>query len=262
MKFVSWNVNGFRAVVAKGFREVFDNFAADFFCVQETKLQQGQIDLAFDGYRSFWDYAERKGYSGTAVFTRLEPCSVRLGIGIPRHDLEGRAVTLDMGPFYLVNVYTPNSQNELARLPYRLDWENDFADYVCRLDNEKPVVICGDLNVAHKEIDLANPKTNRRNAGFTDEERGAMSQLLSRGFVDSFRHLHPTAEKAYSWWSYRGGARARNVGWRIDYFLVSERLTPHITAAEIHPAVEGSDHCPVSLVLDFSGLDDPVWPAS
>lgn len=251
MKFISWNVNGLRAVAGKGFREIFENFSADFFCIQETKLQEGQIDMEFDGYRSFWDYAKRKGYSGTAVFTRLEPVGTSTGIGIEAHDMEGRVVTLDMGAFYLVNVYTPNSQTELARLAYRMEWEEAFADYVCRLDKEKPVVVCGDMNVAHREIDLANPKTNRRNAGFTDEERGAMSNLLGRGFVDSFRHLHPDATGAYSWWSYRGGARARNVGWRIDYFLVSERLASKILSAEIHPEVEGSDHCPVSLVLDI-----------
>lgn len=251
MKFVSWNVNGLRAVVGKGFADIFADFEADFFCLQETKLQQGQIDLSFEGYESFWDYAERKGYSGTATFSRHRPQAVRQGIGAEPHDHEGRVVTLDMGGFYLVNVYTPNSQNELARLPYRLEWEEAFADYVCGLDREKPVVICGDMNVAHEEIDLANPKTNRRNAGFTDEERQAMSALLARGFVDTFRLLHPDEEKAYSWWSYRGGARARNVGWRIDYFLVSERLAPAVVEAAIHPDVAGSDHCPVSLELSL-----------
>lgn len=249
MKFVSWNVNGLRAIASKGFREIFEEFAADVFCVQETKLQEGQTDLEFDGYESFWDYARKKGYSGTAVFSRIRPLNESRGIGMEVHDMEGRVVTLDLGELYLVNVYTPNSQRELARLSYRLDWEKDFADYVCKLDKEKPVVVCGDMNVAHQEIDLANPSTNRRNAGFTDEERNAMSALLSRGFVDSYRLLHPDTRGAYSWWSYRAGARARNVGWRIDYFLVSERLVPRIMAAEIHPEIQGSDHCPISLEL-------------
>lgn len=251
MKFVSWNVNGLRAIVGKGFADIFADFGADCFCVQETKLQHGQIDLQFEGYESYFDYAERKGYSGTATFTRLTPHEVRRGIGVDVHDHEGRVVTLDLGAAYLVNVYVPNSQNELARLPYRLEWERDFADYVCALDREKPVIICGDMNVAHEEIDLANPKTNRRNAGFTGEERGAMTQLLSRGFTDTFRHLHPDERGAYSWWSYRGGARARNVGWRIDYFLVSDRLAPMVREAAIHPHITGSDHCPVSVVLDI-----------
>ena len=252
MKFVSWNVNGLRAVVGKGFADIFADFDADFFCLQETKLQQGQIDVAFEGYESYWDYAEKKGYSGTATFARHIPKKVSQGIGVEPHDHEGRVVTLDMGDFYLVNVYTPNSQNELARLPYRLEWERDFADYVCRLDEDKPVVICGDMNVAHEEIDLANPKTNRRNAGFTDEEREAMTTLLSRGFVDTFRHLHPDKTGAYSWWSYRGGARARNVGWRIDYFLVSHRIADKVLAATIHPDVVGSDHCPVSVEIELN----------
>ncbi len=251
MKFISWNVNGLRAVVGKGFADIFNEFDADFFCVQETKLQEGQIDLSFDGYDSYWDYAERKGYSGTAVFTRIKPLKVSQGIGIEEHDREGRVVTLDCGNFYLVNVYTPNSQTELTRLDYRMEWEQAFADYVCRLDAEKPVIVCGDLNVAHKEIDLANPKTNRRNAGFTDEERNAFSTLLSRGFVDSFRALHPDREKAYTWWSYRFSARAKNVGWRIDYFLISERLLPHLRAAEIYPDTMGSDHCPVGIEIEL-----------
>lgn len=251
MKFVSWNVNGLRAAVTKGFEKIFKNFDADCFCLQETKLQEGQIDLAFEGYESFWDYAQRKGYSGTAIFSRIKPLAVRQGIGVDDHDTEGRVVTLDLGPAYLVNVYTPNSQDQLARLDYRMQWEEAFADYVCRLDAEKPVIICGDLNVAHKEIDLANPKTNRRNPGFTDEERGAMTSLLGRGFVDSYRHLHPDTTGAYSWWSYRGGARARNIGWRIDYFLVSERLVPLIKSADIHADITGSDHCPVSLEIDL-----------
>ncbi len=250
MKFISWNVNGLRAIVGKGFAEIFSDFDADFFCLQETKIQEGQINLDFEGYEAFYDYAERKGYSGTVTFTRHKPKAVTRGIGIDKHDTEGRVVTLDLSDFFLVNVYTPNSQNELARLDYRLEWEKDFADYVCGLDKQKPVVICGDLNVAHEEIDLANPKTNRRNAGFTDEERSAMTALLSRGFIDTFRALHPTKEKAYSWWSYRGGARARNVGWRIDYFIISERLAPKLVDAAIYPEITGSDHCPVSIELD------------
>ena len=250
MKFISWNVNGLRAIVGKGFAEIFKSFDADFFCLQETKLQEGQLNLEFDGYESYYDYALRKGYSGTVTFTRHKPEAFSKGIGIDEHDREGRVVTLDFGNFYLVNVYTPNSQSELARLDYRMEWEREFADYVCKLDKEKPVIICGDLNVAHEEIDLANPKTNRRNAGFTDEERSAMTSLLSRGFVDTFRYLHPTQEKAYSWWSYRGGARARNVGWRIDYFLISERIAPKLKDASIHADVTGSDHCPVSMEID------------
>ena len=251
MKFISWNVNGLRAIVGKGFAEIFKSFDADFFCLQETKLQEGQLNLEFDGYESYYDYALRKGYSGTVTFTRHKPEAFSKGIGIDEHDREGRVVTLDFGNFYLVNVYTPNSQSELARLDYRMEWEREFADYVCKLDKEKPVIICGDLNVAHEEIDLANPKTNRRNAGFTDEERSAMTSLLSRGFVDTFRYLHPTQEKAYSWWSYRGGARARNVDWRIDYFLISERIAPKLKDASIHADVTGSDHCPVSMEIDL-----------
>lgn len=249
IKFVSWNVNGLRAVCGKGFAEIFRQFNADFVCLQETKLQQGQIDLSFDGYTSYWDYAERKGYSGTVIFTRRKPVSVRYGIGVDVHDHEGRAVTLDMGDFYLVNVYTPNSQTELARLSYRMEWERDFATYVCGLAREKGVVICGDMNVAHQEIDLANPASNRRNAGFTDEERACMSALLGTGFVDTFRHLNPGRRDAYSWWSYRGGARAKNVGWRIDYFLISQSLLGRLGGAEILPEITGSDHCPVTLEL-------------
>lgn len=251
MKFISWNVNGLRAIVGKGFADIFNAFDADFFCMQETKLQEGQLDLNFEGYESFYDYAQRKGYSGTVTFTRHKPAKFTRGIGKEQHDNEGRVVTLDMGDFYLVNVYTPNSQNELARLDYRMEWEKAFAEYVSELDEAKPVIICGDLNVAHEEIDLANPKTNRKNAGFTDEERSAMTALLARGFIDTFRHLHPDEEKAYSWWSYRGGARARNVGWRIDYFLISERLAPKLRDASIHADVTGSDHCPVSIEIDF-----------
>ena len=251
MKLVSWNVNGLRAVVGKGFAEVFKNFSADVFCLQETKMQAGQLELDFDGYESYFDFAERKGYSGTAVYTRVSPLEVRTGIGVDAHDREGRAVTLDLGPVYLVNVYTPNSQDGLARLDYRMDWEREFSEYVCRLDAVKPVVICGDLNVAHKEIDLANPKTNRKNPGFTDQERSAFSSLLEAGFVDTFRELHPEETGAYSWWSYRFNSRARNVGWRIDYFLISRRLLSGLKAATIHSDVTGSDHCPVSIELDI-----------
>lgn len=221
MKFISWNVNGLRAADNKGFREIFRDFDADFFCVQETKLREGQIDMQFDGYKSWWDYADRPGYSGTAIFSRHEPLSVKYGIGVDVHDHEGRAVTLEYPDFFLVCVYTPNSQDGLARLPYRMDWENCFLEYVKSLDCLKPVIICGDLNVAHKEIDLANPKANRQSAGFSDEERNAFSRLLDAGFTDSFRHLHPDTTQVYSWWSYRGRAREKNVGWRIDYFVVS-----------------------------------------
>ncbi|MDE6206346.1 MAG: exodeoxyribonuclease III [Muribaculaceae bacterium] len=251
MKFISWNVNGLRAVIGKGFADIFDNMQADFFCLQEIKLQAGQVDLEFEGYRSYWCYADRKGYSGTAIYTRHEPLSVTTGIGVDCHDHEGRVVTLEYDKFFLVNVYTPNSQDELARLDYRMDWEAAFREYLLGLDKRKPVIVCGDMNVAHKEIDLANPKTNRRNPGFTDEERGCMSQLLEAGFVDTFRELHPEATGAYSWWSYRGRARERNVGWRIDYFLVSKSLVPAITEACIHPEIVGSDHCPVELQLSL-----------
>lgn len=251
MKFVSWNVNGLRAVAGKGFADIFKSFDADCFCLQETKLQAGQIDLEFDGYSSHFNYAERKGYSGTAVYSRIEALSVTDGIGVPRHDTEGRVITVDLGPCYLVDVYTPNSQDELARLDYRMEWEEAFAAYLRRLDADKPVVVCGDLNVAHREIDLANPQRNRRNTGFTDEERSAMSALLEKDFVDTFRYVYPDKTGAYSWWSYRGNARAKNVGWRIDYFLVSARIADKIKGAAIHPDVVGSDHCPVSLELDI-----------
>ena len=251
MKFVSWNVNGLRAVLGKGFADIFNEFAADCFCLQETKLQEGQVELDFDGYESYFDSAEKKGYSGTAILTKSHPLTVRKGIGVERHDHEGRAVTLEFDNFYLVNVYTPNSQSELARLDYRMDWEAEFLKFIKDLDAQKPVVICGDMNVAHTEIDLANPKTNRRNAGFTDEERECMTRLLSEGFTDTFRHLHPGETGAYSWWSYRGRAREKNVGWRIDYFLVSDRLAPRVTSALIHPDVTGSDHCPVSVEIEF-----------
>lgn len=251
MKFVSWNVNGLRAVCNKGFDEVFSSLDADFFCLQETKLQEGQIDISFAGYESYWDYAEKKGYSGTVIFTRHKPLSVAKGIGVPEHDREGRAVTLEYKDFFLVNVYVPNSQGELARLPYRMTWEQAFLDYVKGLDARKPVVICGDLNVAHKEIDLKNPKTNRHNAGFTDEERSCFSRLLDSGFVDTYRHFYPDKEGAYSWWSYRFKGRERNIGWRIDYFLVSKRLTPALEAADICSDILGSDHCPVTLTLNL-----------
>lgn len=250
MKLISWNVNGLRAVVGKGFCDIFNELDADVVSLQETKIQAGQIDLAFPGYEAMFNYAERKGYSGTAVYSRVPVLSHTVGIGVPEHDTEGRVITVEYEQFYLVNVYTPNSQGELARLPYRLQWEAAFADYLARLDRVKPVVVCGDLNVAHNEIDLSNPKANRQNAGFSDEERAAFSALLERGFVDTFRHLHPDTAKAYSWWSYRFNSRAKNIGWRIDYFLISERLTPALTRAEILPEIMGSDHCPVLLELN------------
>ena len=249
-KFISWNVNGLRAVCGKGFADIFADLDADVFCLQETKLQEGQIDLDFLGYRSFWNYADKKGYSGTAIFTRHEPLSVTYGIEIDEHDHEGRVITLEMEEFFLVTVYTPNSQDELKRLDYRMKWEEDFRAYLLSLDQRKPVIVCGDLNVAHQEIDLKNPKTNRRNAGFTDEEREKMTLLLQSGFVDSFRHFHPDQTDAYSWWSYRFKAREKNAGWRIDYFLVSERLAPTLSGASIHSEIFGSDHCPVELTLD------------
>ncbi|MCM1356329.1 MAG: exodeoxyribonuclease III [Staphylococcus sp.] len=249
MKFVSWNVNGLRAVCAKGFNDIFASLDADFVCLQETKLSPGALDLEFEGYRSYWNLADKKGYSGTGIFTRHEPKAVTYGIGIDLHDHEGRVITLDMGDYYLVNVYTPNSQSELVRLPYRVEWETAFREYVGRLDSEKPVIICGDMNVAHKEIDLKNPKTNRKNPGFSDEERAEFSKLLEQGFVDTFRAIHPTLEDAYTWWSYRAKAREKNVGWRIDYFLISSRLLPQLTDANIRADIMGSDHCPVELYL-------------
>ena len=249
MKFVSWNVNGLRAIANKGFNEIFSNFDADFFCMQETKLQEGQIDLAFDGYESFWNYADKKGYSGTVTYTRRKPIKHTVGIGVDEHDHEGRVVTLEMDDFFLVNVYTPNSQNELARLPYRMTWEKAFLDYVKDLDKVKPVIICGDMNVAHKEIDLTNPKTNTSNPGFTPEERDCFTRLLENGFVDTFRHFNPDATGIYSWWSYRFKAREKNIGWRSDYFVVSERLVPRLLNAEIRCDVMGSDHCPVTLEI-------------
>ena len=248
MKCISWNVNGLRACAGKGFAEVFKALDADFFCLQETKMQAGQLDLSFEGYQSYWNYAEKKGYSGTAIFTRHQPLSVSYGIGIEEHDHEGRVITLEMPDFYMVTVYTPNSQDGLRRLDYRMQWEDDFQAYLHRLDQHKPVVVCGDMNVAHQEIDLKNPKTNTRNAGFTDEERAKMTQLLSNGFVDTFRFLHPD-EVRYSWWSYRFKAREKNVGWRIDYFLVSERLASRLQSASIHTDIMGSDHCPVEVVF-------------
>ena len=249
MKLISWNVNGLRACMGKGFADYFQAQAADFFCVQETKLQPGQIDFAPEGYHAYWNSADKKGYSGTAVFARREPLSVRYGLGIDEHDHEGRVIVLEYPDFYLVNVYTPNSQQELARLPYRMTWEDAFASFLTALDAAKPVIVCGDMNVAHQEIDLKNPKTNTQNAGFTPEERGKMTSLLEQGFIDSFRHLHPDARDRYSWWSYRMNSRARNIGWRIDYFLVSRRLADHVLAAEIDDGVLGSDHCPVLLTL-------------
>ena len=248
MKFISWNVNGLRACVGKDFEKSFRQLDADFFCLQETKMQEGQLDLQFEGYTSYWNYAEKKGYSGTAIYTRHKPLSVTYGIGIDEHDHEGRVITLEMEDFYLVTVYTPNSQDGLRRLDYRMVWETDFLAYLKRLDSQKPVIVCGDLNVAHQEIDLKNPKTNRRNAGFTDEEREKMSILLDNGFTDTFRFLHPE-EVTYSWWSYRFKAREKNAGWRIDYFLISDRLRPQLTGATIHTEIFGSDHCPVELNL-------------
>lgn len=249
MKLISWNVNGLRAVVGKGFAEIFASLDADFFCLQETKMQAGQLDLEFEGYQSFWNFAEKKGYSGTAIYTKHKPLSVAYGIGVEEHDHEGRVITLEMPDFYLVTCYTPNSQDGLRRLDYRMTWEDAFRAYLLALDAKKPVIVCGDLNVAHKEIDLKNPKTNRKNAGFTDEEREKMTTLLDAGFTDSFRHFYPDLTDAYSWWSYRFRAREKNAGWRIDYFLVSNRLAPKMASASIHSEIFGSDHCPVELCL-------------
>ena len=250
MKFISWNVNGLRAVAGKGFADIFAELDADFVCLQETKLQEGQLDMEFLGYRSYWSYADKKGYSGTAVYTRQEPLSVTYGMGVDEHDHEGRIVTIEMPDLFLVCVYVPNSQDGLRRLDYRMKWEDDFRDYLKRLDAVKPVVLCGDLNVAHEEIDLKNPKTNRKNAGFTDEERQQMTTLLSSGFIDTFRTLYPE-QVTYSWWSYRFQARQKNAGWRIDYFIISERLRSRLHDAKIHTDILGSDHCPVELDLDF-----------
>ena len=250
MKFISWNVNGLRACVGKDFENQFKELDADFFCLQETKMQEGQLDLQFEGYESYWNYAEKKGYSGTAIYTKHKPLNVSYGMGVEEHDHEGRIITLEYDQFYLVTCYTPNSQTELKRLDYRMTWEDDFRKFLKSLDAKKPVIICGDLNVAHEEIDIKNPKTNRRNAGFTDEEREKMTVLLSDGFTDSFRYLHPD-EVTYSWWSYRFKAREKNAGWRIDYFLVSDRIKEHITEAKIHTEIMGSDHCPVEVDLTF-----------
>ena len=247
MKLISWNVNGLRACVTKGFMDFFAEADADIFCIQESKLQEGQIKLELPGYYQYWNYAGKKGYSGTAVFTRQEPLSVSYGIGIEEHDQEGRVITLEFGDFYLVTVYTPNSQNELARLSYRMEWEDAFLAYLKKLEEKKPVIFCGDLNVAHREIDLKNPKTNRRNAGFTDEEREKFSRLLESGFIDTFRYFYPDQEQIYSWWSYRFRAREKNAGWRIDYFCVSESLKERLVDAKILTDVMGSDHCPVEL---------------
>ena len=251
LKFVSWNVNGLRAVVNKNFADIFLDFDADFFCLQETKLQEGQIDLTFPGYESYWNYADRKGYSGTAIYTKHIPLSVRLGIGVTEHDTEGRVITLEYTDFFLVTVYTPNSQEQLKRLDYRMHWESAFLAYLKGLETEKPVIVCGDLNVAHANIDLKNWKTNRKNAGFSDEERAKFSEMMANGFIDTFRNFHPDAEGRYSWWSYRFNARKNNAGWRIDYFLVSEALKDALVDAEIHENIFGSDHCPVSLKLSL-----------
>lgn len=251
MKFISWNVNGLRACNDKGFSDIFKNLDADFFCLQETKMQAGQLDLAFDGYESYWNYAEKKGYSGTAIFTKHKPISVAYGINKEEHDKEGRVITLEMEKFYLVTVYTPNSQDGLKRLQYRMEWEEEFRKYLHELDKKKPVVVCGDLNVAHKEIDLKNPKTNRKNAGFTDEEREKFSILLDSGFTDTFRYFYPDKTEIYSWWSYRFQARAKNAGWRIDYFLASSRINDLFESATIHTEIFGSDHCPVEVQINF-----------
>lgn len=250
MKLISWNVNGLRACVGKGFKEIFKQLDADFFCLQETKMQEGQLDISFDGYESYWNYADKKGYSGTAIFTKHHPVSVSYGLGIDEHDHEGRVITLEMEKFYLITVYTPNSQDGLRRLDYRMTWDDDFRKYLNDLDKKKPVIVCGDMNVAHEEIDLKNPKTNRHNAGFTDEEREKFTELLSCGYIDTFRDLHPE-EIVYSWWSYRFKAREKNAGWRIDYFLTSERVKTAITGANIHTEIFGSDHCPVELNIEI-----------
>lgn len=249
MKLISWNVNGIRACVGKGFLDYFKEADADIFCIQETKMQAGQLELDLEGYEQYWNYAQRKGYSGTAIFTKKKPLSVSYGIGIEEHDTEGRVITLEFEDFYMITVYTPNSQNELVRLDYRMEWEDAFLSYLKKLEENKPVIICGDLNVAHQEIDLKNPKTNRKNAGFTDEERGKFQTLLDNGFIDTFRYFYPDQTGIYSWWSYRFQARAKNAGWRIDYFLVSDSLKDRLTDAKIHTDVMGSDHCPVELVL-------------
>ena len=249
MKFISWNVNGLRACVKKGFLDFVEAEQPDFLCVQETKLQENQIDLQLEGYYQYWNYAKKKGYSGTSIFTKKEPLNVIYGMGIEEHDQEGRLITLEFEDFYMVTVYTPNSQSELKRLNYRMKWEDDFKKYLKELDKKKPVIVCGDLNVAHKEIDLKNPKTNRKNAGFTDEERNKFTELLNAGFIDTFRYFYPTEENIYSWWSYRFKAREKNAGWRIDYFCVSEKMKDRLESAKIHTEVLGSDHCPVELII-------------
>lgn len=251
MKLISWNVNGFRAVVTKGFAEIFKELDADIFCIQETKLQEGQVEIDFPGYEQYWNYAKRKGYSGTAVFTRIHPLKVSYGLGMEEHDQEGRVITLEYEKFILVNVYTPNAQDKLARIDYRMQWEEDFHKYLKALEKIKPVILCGDLNVAHTEIDLKNPKTNRKNAGFSDEERAKMTELLGSGFTDTFRYFYPDAEGIYSWWSYRFKAREKNAGWRIDYFITSKRINDKLQKAAIHTDVLGSDHCPVEVDIEF-----------
>ena len=251
MKIISWNVNGLRACVTKGFVDIFNEFDADIFCLQETKLQEGQIDLPLEGYYQYWNYAEKKGYSGTAIFTKKEPLAVTNGIGIDEHNTEGRVITLEFEDFFFVTCYTPNSQNELKRLDYRMKWEDDFREYLMGLNEKKPVILCGDLNVAHNEIDLKNPKTNRKNAGFSDEEREKMTTLLNSGFTDSFRYLYPNKEGIYSWWSYRFNARKNNAGWRIDYFITSDSIKDKIIDSKIHTDIMGSDHCPVELDIDL-----------
>lgn len=250
MKLISWNVNGLRACVQKGFLEYFNSVNADVFCIQESKLQEGQIELDLPGYEQYWNYAEKKGYSGTAIFTKKKPLSVKYGLGIEEHDHEGRVITLEFEDEYVITVYTPNSQNELARLDYRMKWEDDFKEYLKELSKKKSVIVCGDLNVAHKEIDLKNPKTNRKNAGFTDEEREKLTDLLKAGFIDTFRYFNPDVTGIYSWWSYRFNSRKNNAGWRIDYFLVSEDMKDRLVSADIHTEVLGSDHCPVELVIE------------
>lgn len=251
LKFISWNVNGLRACYDKGFADTFNRLEADFFCLQETKMQEGQLDVQFEGYQSYWNYAEKKGYSGTAIFSKVKPLSVTYGLGIEEHDHEGRVITLELESYYLITVYTPNSQEELRRLDYRMKWDDDFRAYLKKLEEKKPVIVCGDLNVAHKEIDLKNPKTNRKNAGFTDEERAKFTTLLESGFTDTFRYFYPEQEGIYSWWSYRFKAREKNAGWRIDYFLTSDSLKDKLRGAQIHTDILGSDHCPVELTIEL-----------
>ena len=251
LKFISWNVNGLRACYDKGFADAFNRLEADYFCLQETKMQEGQLDVQFEGYQSYWNYAEKKGYSGTAIFSKVKPLSVTYGLGIEEHDHEGRVITLELESYYLITVYTPNSQEELRRLDYRMKWDDDFRAYLKKLEEKKPVIVCGDLNVAHKEIDLKNPKTNRKNAGFTDEERAKFTTLLESGFTDTFRYFYPEQEGIYSWWSYRFKAREKNAGWRIDYFLTSDSLKDKLRGAQIHTDILGSDHCPVELTIEL-----------